>query len=124
MHRTKIFKQSQADQCVRSQVSTSGETMTGTYTDDTLRGSPSIEEKVKVKQEIWERYRIKDTDSVKFALGMKLTHDQEAGTATLAMSAYWETLPARHGLNTAKLKQTPFTPGTTLSPDSSPIPPQ
>ncbi|GAW08486.1 retrovirus-related pol polyprotein from transposon tnt 1-94 [Lentinula edodes] len=69
------YSRSQADQCVRSRVSSTGETMTGTYTDDTLGGSSSNEEMEKAKREIGSRYRIKETDSVQFALGMKLTHD-------------------------------------------------
>ena len=108
------FKRSQADQCVRSRKTESGETTTGTYTDDTLGGSSSIEELERSKREIGERYRIKETDSVKFALGMKLTHDRERGTATLSMPAYWDNLLAKYGFDAAKPKSTPLPPGTSL----------
>src|SRR5579875_2758088 len=114
------FRQSRANQCVRSRLTDTGETMTGTYTDDTLGGSSSISEMKQVKQEIGERYRIKDTDSVQFALGMRLTHDRERGTATLSMPAYWDNLLAKHRLDASKPKSTPLPPGTILSADSLP----
>lgn len=50
------YKRSQADQCVRSRVSETGETMTGTYMDDTLGGSLSEAEMTRAKGEIGEKY--------------------------------------------------------------------
>ncbi|THU77715.1 hypothetical protein K435DRAFT_637985, partial [Dendrothele bispora CBS 962.96] len=78
--------------CVRSRVTGSGETITGTYTDDTLGGSSSREEETRVKKEIGDVYRVKETDSVQFALGMRLVHDRDKGTASLSMRAYFERL--------------------------------
>ncbi|KAF5390763.1 hypothetical protein D9757_004414 [Collybiopsis confluens] len=51
--------------------------MTGTYTDDTLGGSSSVQERDRAKGEIGEAYRVKETDSVEFALGMRLIHNRE-----------------------------------------------
>ncbi|KAF5344937.1 hypothetical protein D9757_015344 [Collybiopsis confluens] len=95
--------------------------MTGTYTDDTLGGSSSSEERDKVKQEIGERYRIRDADTVQFALGMKLTHDRQQGSTTLSMPAYWENLLAKHGFDASKPKATLLPPGTALSSDPLPM---
>ncbi|KAF8823454.1 hypothetical protein HHX47_DHR10000197 [Lentinula edodes] len=114
------YTRNQADQCVRSRVSGSGETMTGTYTDDTLGGSSSIQEMKKAKMEIGSKYRIKETDSVQFALGMKLTHDRDQGIATLSMPAYWNNLLSHHGLQDMKPKSTPLPNGAVLSMGTSP----
>jgi hypothetical protein len=114
------YKRSQADQCVRTRKSDVGETMTGTYTDDTLGGSSSKEEMDRAKAEIGSRYRIKETDTVQFALGMRLVHDRESGTATLSMPAYWDQLFARFGLQDLKPKATPYPPGLKLTKDQSP----
>lgn len=43
---------SQVDQCIQTKVSETGETITGTYTDDTLGGSSSVEEMKRAKAEI------------------------------------------------------------------------
>lgn len=69
------YSHSQADQCVRSRAMKSGETVTGTYTDDTLRFSSLIQEMENAKKEIGEQYCIKNMDSIQFSLSMKLTHD-------------------------------------------------
>jgi hypothetical protein len=69
------YTRSRADQCVRTRVSESGVTTTGTYTDDTFGGSSSAGEMERAKTEIGEVFRIKETDDIQFALGMRLAHD-------------------------------------------------
>jgi hypothetical protein len=114
------YSRSRADQCVRTRTSETGETTTGTYTDDTLGGSSSVGEMEKAKREIGNVFRIKETDSVEFALGMQLTHDRERGTATLSMEAYWDRLLARYHFDDLKPKSTPFPAGISLSANQSP----
>lgn len=114
------YTRSQADQCVRQKISETGETMTGTYTDDTLGGSSSGEEEKRAKKEIGSKFRVKETDSIQFALGMRLTYDPDAGTATLSMDSYFDRLLTSHGFLDLTPKSTPFPPGLSLSLSQSP----
>lgn len=114
------YRRSQADQCIRTRKTDIGETMTGTYMDDTLGGSSSKDEMARAKEEIGNRYQIKETDTVQFALGMRLVHDRDSGTATLLMPAYWDQLFAWFGLQDLKPKATPYPPGLKLTRDMSP----
>ncbi|KAJ3964732.1 hypothetical protein EV361DRAFT_775370, partial [Lentinula raphanica] len=61
-----------------------------------------------------------DADSVQFALGMKLTHDREKGTASLSMEAYFDRVFTKFGMDNLKPKSTPLPPGIALSVDQSP----
>lgn len=97
-----------------------GETHTGTYTDDTAGGSSSLEEAERAKKELGEKYAIKVTDEVEFSLGMRLEHNREKGTATLSMRGYLERLLERHGFTNIKPKSTLFALGTLLSKEGSP----
>jgi hypothetical protein len=65
--------------------------MTGRYTDDISGGSLSLVREMEMaKKEIVREFRVKSTDSIKFALSMKLVHDRERETASLSMEAYWD----------------------------------
>jgi hypothetical protein len=114
------YSRSRADQCVHTRVSETGETTTGTYTDDTLGGSSLVGEMEKAKKDIGNAFRIKETDNVEFALGMRLTHDREKGTAMLSMEAYWDRLLSKYHFDDLKPKSTPFPASVSLSVDQSP----
>lgn len=114
------FRRSQADQCVRSRTLKSGETITGTYTDVILGGSSSVEEMDRTKKELGEKYHLKETDSIQFALGMRLTHDRAKGIATLSMKAYFNRFFAKYHIKHLKSASTPFPPGIALSSADSP----
>lgn len=114
------YSRSEADQCVRVRKSNVGETHTGTYTDDTVGGSSSLEEAERAKKELGDKYAIKVTDEVEFSLGMRLEHNREKGTATLSMRGYLERLLERHGFTNINPKSTPFALGTLLSKEGSP----
>jgi hypothetical protein len=114
------YTRSKADQCVRTRISGREVTTTGTYTDDTFGGSSSAEEMKRAKAEIGDVFRIKETDNIQFALGMRLTHDREQGIATLSMEAYWDRLLARHNFQDLKPKSTPLPIGSHLSVKQAP----
>jgi hypothetical protein len=113
-YKTLGYVRSRADQCIRTRTSDTGATMTGTYTDDTFGGSSSAGEMEKAKAEIGDVFRIKETDNIQFALGMRLTHDREKGIATLSIEAYWDRLLNKHNLQDLKPKSTPFPSGIQL----------
>lgn len=95
-------------------------TVTTTYTNDVSGFSSSQEEANRAKQELAEKYKLKDL-GLDFTLGIKIDHDENAGTISLSQHTYAERILQKYGMQDCAPKSTPLPVGVTYTASSSPL---
>jgi hypothetical protein len=106
---------SKADPQVRSKVEGKEFTLTSTWTDDVLGAFLTEAGEIKAKGELSNSYEIKDLESAKFILGMKIKQNKTNGSITLSQKAYCECIMECFHMEEAKVRTTPLPAGITLS---------
>ncbi|RDB21876.1 Retrovirus-related Pol polyprotein from transposon TNT 1-94 [Hypsizygus marmoreus] len=114
------YKRSRADQSVRSRVVKEEQTITSTYTDDVTGMSSTIEGAAKAKQELGQKYDLKDLGELKLVLGIRVDRDRSIGLLTLSQEEYLKRVLERHGMSNCSPKYTPLPPGIILTKSQSP----
>jgi hypothetical protein len=77
---------------------------TSTYMDDVTEISASDGEAKAAKQELGERYDMKDLGSVTHVIGIKVEHGSASGSISISQPAYCERLLKRYGMENCLLK--------------------
>ena len=114
------YTRSRVDESVRSRRIGEEMTLLSTYTDDVTGASTSAAGAAKAKQELQNKYKLKDGGELNYMLGIKVERDRANKTISISQSAYITRILNRFRHEDCAPASTPLPPGTKLSDINSP----
>lgn len=109
------FERSKADECVRFRGREDERIITATYTDDVTILANTTEGMNGMKEEMREKYGLKDGGELHFMLGIRVERNRGSRTIKLSQRAYAERVLHRFQMSDCNPAKTPLQPGTNLS---------
>ena len=102
------FIQSTADPCIFIKTGGVNElVIVAVYVDDLIIVTKNPQNMADVKEELMQRFKMKDLGKLHHCLGMVINHDEEKGCLLIHQKPYIESMLKRFGLSEAKSVSTP-----------------
>ena len=115
------FKQTSSDPCLYVYVNSEGVMfLVAVYVDDIVLGGRSEAEMNAVKEELSQKFEMKDLGPLHHFLGVKVIQDQLAGVIWIGQPSYTEKILQKFGMYDCKPVSTPVNPDVKLVSSESP----
>ena len=115
------FKQTSSDPCLYVSVNSEGVMLlVAVYVDDIVLGGRSKAEMNAVKEEMSQKFEMKDLGPLHHFLGVKVIQDQLAGVIWIGQPSYTEKILQKFGMHDSKPVSTPVNPDVKLVSSESP----
>ena len=109
------FKQTSSDPCLYVSVNSEGVMfLVAVYVDDIVLGGRSKAEMNAVKEEMSQKFEMKDLGPLHHFLGVKVIQDQLAGVIWIGQPSYTEKILQKFGMHDSKPVSTPVNPDVKL----------
>ena len=91
----------------------------GVYVDDIILAANNEKQLKQVKEDLSNKFDIKDLGELKYFLGIKVEQNKESGSIWIGQPAYTENLLKRLGMQDSKPTSTPVEVSSKLKPAPS-----
>lgn len=108
------FKRSESDYCVYVLVINGEVIILVVYVDDILLIGKNKPKMIEIKQQLSQKFRIKDLGNVKQFMGLSINYDQVNGTMTISQKEFAEKILTRFGMQECNQCATPMEVGLQL----------
>ena len=88
----------------------------GVYVDDIILAAKNEKQLKQVKEDLSNKFDIKDLGELKYFLGIKVEQNKESGSIWIGQPAYTENLLKRLGMQDSKPTSTPVEVSSKLKP--------
>jgi hypothetical protein len=117
------FTPTAEDVCLYMRTSSDGTVAyAAVFVDDLVLASPTLDEVLRIKQQLNQKWKMKDLGELSSILGMKVTRDWRSGTISLSQEKYAADVLERFNMSDCRPASTPMSPGVMLSRSMSPPP--
>lgn len=107
------------DCCVYHKIDDKNILIIAVYVDDLLIFSNCFEYKTWIKEQLFERFEMKDLGELKYCLGIEIQRDREKGITTIKQSTYIESILKKFSMHDSKPVSTPTDVNQKLSKSSN-----
>ena len=113
------FTQTASDPCIYCRKAGKDIMFIGVYVDDIILAAKNEKQLKQVKENLSNKYDIKDLGELKYFLGIKVEQNKESGSIWIGQPAYTENLLKRLGMQDSKPTSTPAEVSSKLKPAPS-----
>ena len=113
------FTQTASDLCIYYQKARKDIMFIGVYVDDIILAAKNEKQLKQVKEDLSNKFNIKDLGELKYFLGIKVEQNKESGSIWIGQPAYTENLLKRLGIQDSKPTSTPAEVSSKLKPAPS-----